>query len=97
LRLDASAELVRGVHLLRGASCERDGQLLLGESVGELRRRGHLGLEGGAPVGRERPIGERRKLGDLAIVDLVVSTTSQRHANAQRNGACATSWAPAPG
>ena len=85
------------MHLLGGASGERDGQLLLGKSVGKLRRRRHLGLEGGAPVGRERPVGERRKLGDLAIVRLVVSTTSQRHANAQGNGACASSWAPEPG
>ena len=71
---------------------ERDRPLLLGESVGKLRRRSHSRLERDTPLRRERPVRERRQLGDLPITGLVFSTTSHRHRTAKGNAERATSW-----
>ena len=97
LCVDARAQAGRSLDLLRGAAREGDRQPLLREAVGELRRGSHLGLEGDAPVGPERPVGERRELGDLPIVGFVRSTTPQRHATEKGIGAGASSWRPGPG
>ena len=79
LRLDARPQRRRRLDLVRGAPRERDRPLLLGEPVGELRRRRDSRLERGTTLRRERPVRERRQLGDLLTAGLVFSTTSHRH------------------
>ena len=63
--LDARPERGRRLDLECGAPQCRDGELLLGEPVRELRRRGDLRLERGNPVRRERPVGQSGQLGRL--------------------------------
>ena len=81
LRLDARSQGRRRLDLGRGAPRERDRALLLGEPVGELRRRRDPCLERGTTLRRERPVGERRQLGDLLTAGFVLSTASHRHGN----------------
>ena len=70
---------------------ERDRPLLLGKSVGELRGRSDSRLERDTLLRRERPVGERRQLGDLPIAALVFSTTSHRHGTKKGNAERAAS------
>ena len=76
LSLDARPQSRRCLHLFRRTPHERDRPLLLGESVGELRRRRHLCLERRATLRRERSVRKRRQLDDLLRAVLVFSTTS---------------------
>ena len=76
LSLDARPQSRRRLHLVRGTPRERDRPLLLGESVGELRRRRHSCLERRATLRRERSVRERRQLDELLRAVLVFSTTS---------------------
>ena len=86
LRLDARSKGRRRDDLFCGAPRERDRPLLLSESVGKLRGRSHSCLEGDTLFRCERPVGERRQLGDLPVTALVCSTTSHRHGTTKGNG-----------
>jgi hypothetical protein len=79
LRFDARPQARRRVDLVFGAPQESDRPFLLGESVGEHRRRGDFRLELGAAFGRKRSVRERRELGDPAGVGLFLATPSQPH------------------
>ena len=86
LRVDARSQgLPAPRPALAARAHERNGPLLLGKAVGELGGRGDLGLELGATLGRERPVRERRQLGDLLIAGFVVSTASHRHGSTNGN------------
>jgi hypothetical protein len=65
----------------RGAPRERHRALLLGEPVGELARRGDTGLEHCSAIRRERPVCERRQLGDVRFT----SSKSHRHTGTLRS------------
>ena len=79
-RVDARSQRRGGLDLGRGAPRERDRALLLGEPVGELRRRRDSRLERGTALRRERPVRERRELGELlpAVQVLVDGVSSAR-------------------
>jgi hypothetical protein len=64
---------------------ECDCPLLLGESVGELRRRRYSCFQVGSTLGRQRSVRKRRQLGDLGTAALVFSMASHRHHIANRN------------
>jgi hypothetical protein len=79
--IDARSQRRGRFDLSRSAPRERDRPLLLGEPVGELRRRRDSRLECGTTLRRQRPVGKRRQLGELLTAVLVSWTTSQRHGN----------------
>ena len=83
--VDARSQGRRRLDLGRGALGERDRALLLGQPVGKLRRRRDSRLECGTTIRCERPVRERRQLGDLLIAVLVFSTASHRHGNTNGN------------
>ena len=80
LRFDARSQARRRLDLGRGAPRERDRTLLLGKPVGELRRRRDSCLERGTTLRRERPVRERRQLGDLLAAGFLFLTAFQ-HGN----------------
>jgi hypothetical protein len=80
-RLDARSQGRRRLDLGRSALRKRDRAPLLGKPVGKLRIRRDSRLERGTALRRERPVGERRQLGELAAVSFVLSTASHRHGN----------------
>jgi hypothetical protein len=82
--VDPSAQRVRRLGLGRGRTRERDGALLLGEARRQLGGGGDLRLDIGAPVVRDRAVGERRQLGGLAVV--LVAARDQRHGNPNGTG-----------
>ena len=86
LRVDPRAQAGGASTSVGGALRERDRTLLLGEPVGELRRRRHPRLERGAPLRRKRSVRERRQLGELLIAALLVpSALPHRHSNLKGN------------
>ena len=79
LRLDARPKAVRCLDLGSCDSCERDRVLLFGQTIGQLGGCGDLRLELYPTIRRERPVGERSKLGDLLIALHVSSSAPHRH------------------
>jgi hypothetical protein len=77
----------RRLDLGRGAPRQRDRPLVLGESIGGLRRGGDACLERGATPGRERAVRERGQRGVLVTVGLVFSTRAHRRARSNADAA----------
>jgi hypothetical protein len=77
--LDASAQVLRRLHLGRRALCKRNRTLLLGESVGKLWRGRDPSLELGTTIRRQRSVRQRRQLGGLLAACFVSWTPSQWH------------------
>ena len=92
LGLDARPQSRRRLDLGRSASCQRDGALLLRQTVGELRRGGNLLAKSSTALRVERSVGERRQLGDLI---LVVSPACHRHTKGNAVGMAGNRLTPA--
>ena len=84
-RLDASPQGRRGLDLGCGGPRQVDSPLLLGEPVGELRRRSDSCLEGGATLRCERSVRERREFDDLLIGVVVLASASHGHGDTHGN------------
>jgi hypothetical protein len=79
LRLEALPQPVRSFDFGFGTTEQRDGPLLLGESLGKNRRSVDASLDVCAPLGRKRTIRKRRKLRDPASVGLFFAPPSHPH------------------